>query len=185
MAGIERINAYTPAEFSAAFGKVYEHSPWIAERALQRRPFKSLAQLKHALVQVLAEGGEAAQLALIRAHPELAGKAMVSKTLTAESTNEQTTSGLTNCTAEEFARIQQLNADYTSKRCGWRAITSSVLVPTDPVEPRMVTRCLDSVIGCCATSWPAARSEAKRPAGPAHRRGRATSRCCPSHRRFA
>jgi N-carbamoyl-L-amino-acid hydrolase len=55
------------------------------------------------------------QLALIRAHPELAGKAMVSKTLTSESTNEQGKAGLTDCTPEEFARIQQLNADYNAK----------------------------------------------------------------------
>ena len=55
------------------------------------------------------------QLGLIRAHPELAGKAMVSKTLTAESTNEQGKAGLTDCTPEEFAKIQQLNADYNAK----------------------------------------------------------------------
>ena len=52
---------------------------------------------------------------LIRAHPELAGKAMVSKTLTAESTNEQGKAGLTDCTPEEFATLQQLNADYNAK----------------------------------------------------------------------
>jgi N-carbamoyl-L-amino-acid hydrolase len=56
-----------------------------------------------------------AQLALIRAHPELAGKAMVSQTLTAESTHEQGTAGLTDCSPEEFARIQQLNADYNAR----------------------------------------------------------------------
>ena len=56
-----------------------------------------------------------AQLALIRAHPELAGKAMVARTLTAESTNEQGKAGLTACTPEEFDRIQQLNADYNSR----------------------------------------------------------------------
>ena len=115
---LEQLNAASAQDAARLLDGLYEHSPWIAERALQRRPFKSLAQLKHALVQVLAEGGEAAQLALIRAHPELAGKAMVSKTLTAESTNEQTTSGLTNCSPAEFARIQQLNADYNA-RFGW------------------------------------------------------------------
>ncbi len=115
---LEQLNAASAQDAARLLDGLYEHSPWIAERALQRRPFKSLAQLKHALVQVLAEGGREAQLALIRAHPELAGKAMVSKTLTAESTNEQTTSGLTNCSPEEFARIQQLNADYNA-RFGW------------------------------------------------------------------
>src|SRR6218665_103144 len=54
----------------------------------------------------------------MRAHPELAGKAMVSRSLTAESTHEQRTAGLTDCTPEEFARLQQLNADYNA-RFGW------------------------------------------------------------------
>jgi N-carbamoyl-L-amino-acid hydrolase len=61
------------------------------------------------------DAGTDKQLTLIRAHPELAGKAMVSNTLTAESTNEQGKAGLTHCTPEEFARIQQLNADYNAK----------------------------------------------------------------------
>jgi N-carbamoyl-L-amino-acid hydrolase len=70
------------------------------------------------MTEVLQHAGREAQLALIRAHPELAGKAMVSKTLTAESTNEQTKAGLTDCTPEEYAHIQQLNADYNAK-FGW------------------------------------------------------------------
>ncbi len=115
---LEQLNAAAPDEAARLLDGLYEHSPWIAERALRRRPFRSLAQLKRALVEVLAEGGRQAQLALIRAHPELAGKAMVAKTLTAESTNEQTASGLTNCSAGEFARIQQLNAAYNDK-FGW------------------------------------------------------------------
>ena len=94
---------------------LYEHSPWIVQAALAQRPFASLAQLKHALVQVLDAAGLDAQLALIRAHPELAGKAMVSQTLTAESSNEQSAAGLTHCSAQEFARIQELNAAYKAR----------------------------------------------------------------------
>ena len=112
---IEQLNAATPAEFVALLDGTYEHSPWIAERAAALRPFTSLAGLKHALVTVVRDAGLEPQLALIRAHPELAGKAMVSKTLTAESTNEQGKAGLTDCTPEEFARLQQLNADYNAK----------------------------------------------------------------------
>lgn len=115
---LPQLNAASPEEAAALLDGLYEHSPWIAQRALARRPFVSLAQLKRAMVEVLHEAGRDAQLTLIRAHPELAGKAMVSRSLTAESTNEQTTSGLTNCTAEEFARIQQLNADY-NRKFGW------------------------------------------------------------------
>jgi N-carbamoyl-L-amino-acid hydrolase len=115
---LQQINGASQAEFTALLDGVYEHSPWIAEAAWSRRPFASLAALEWALVQVLAEAGKDKQLALIRAHPELAGKAMVSRTLTAESTNEQGKAGLTDCTPEEFAKIQQLNADYNAK-FGW------------------------------------------------------------------
>ncbi len=112
---LDQLNAAPLPEALQMLDGLYEHSPWIAERALKQRPFASLAQLKHAMTRVLDEAGIEPQLALIRAHPELAGKAMVSKTLTAESTNEQTKAGLTNCTPEEFAHIQQLNADYNAR----------------------------------------------------------------------
>lgn len=112
---IAQLNAAAPAEAVALLDGIYEHSPWIAERALAARPFRSLAHLKHALVQALAASSVDEQIGLIRAHPELAGKAMVSKTLTAESTNEQSKAGLTDCTPDEFAKIQQLNADYNAK----------------------------------------------------------------------
>ncbi len=115
MLTLDTLNALNQAAFTAALDGTYEHSPWIAERAWPRRPFASLSALKHAMVEVLREAGTDAQLALIRAHPELAGKAMVSQTLTAESTNEQGKAGLTDCTPEEFAHIQQLNAAYNAK----------------------------------------------------------------------
>ncbi|MDP9989961.1 N-carbamoyl-L-amino-acid hydrolase [Variovorax boronicumulans] len=112
---IAQLNAAVPAEAVALLDGIYEHSPWIAQRALPARPFRSLAHLKHALVKALAASSVDEQIGLIRAHPELAGKAMVSKTLTAESTNEQSKAGLTDCTPEEFAKIQKLNADYNAK----------------------------------------------------------------------
>ncbi|TAL71382.1 MAG: 2-oxo-4-hydroxy-4-carboxy-5-ureidoimidazoline decarboxylase [Burkholderiaceae bacterium] len=112
---LQQLNAAPPGEAAKMLDGLYEHSPWIAERALAHRPFRSLAQLKHAMAQVLEQAGRDAKLALIRAHPELAGKAMVAKALTAESTNEQSKAGLTDCTLEEFAKIQQLNAAYNAK----------------------------------------------------------------------
>ena len=112
---LEQLNAADTATAVQLLDGLYEHSPWIAEAAMAQRPFKSLAHLKYAMVQVLEKAGVQAQLDLIRAHPELAGKAMVSKTLTAESTNEQNKAGLTQCTPEEFAQIQQLNADYNAR----------------------------------------------------------------------
>lgn len=112
---LEQLNAADAATAVQLLDGLYEHSPWIAEAALAQRPFRSLAHLKYAMVQVLEQAGVQPQLDLIRAHPELAGKAMVSNTLTAESTNEQNKAGLTNCTPEEFAQIQQLNADYNAR----------------------------------------------------------------------
>ncbi|SEK98472.1 N-carbamoyl-L-amino-acid hydrolase [Roseateles sp. YR242] len=107
--------------FVAALDGVYEHSPWIAARAHERRPaggFPSAAALKLALAEVVRIATVDEQLGLIRAHPELAGKAMVDQRLTAESTHEQSKAGLTHCTPEEFSRLQQLNADYNA-RFGW------------------------------------------------------------------
>jgi N-carbamoyl-L-amino-acid hydrolase len=115
---LDQLNSASLQEAANLLDGLYEHSPWIAEQALHERPFRTLAHLKHAMTEVLQHAGREAQLALIRAHPELAGKAMVSKTLTAESTNEQTKAGLTDCTPEEYAHIQQLNADYNAK-FGW------------------------------------------------------------------
>ncbi|OJX32469.1 MAG: OHCU decarboxylase [Burkholderiales bacterium 68-12] len=112
---LQELNAAAPEAAAQMLDGLYEHTPWIAQQALQQRPFASLAALKYALAQVLAAASRDQQLALVRAHPELAGKAMVAQALTAESTNEQSQAGLTQCTPEEFARIQQLNADYNAR----------------------------------------------------------------------
>ena len=112
---LAQLNAASPAQALVWLDGLYEHSPWIAGQALAARPFASLAQLKHALVTVVRNAGRDAQLALVRAHPELAGKAAVAGTLTAESTNEQSKAGLGACSAEEFARLTKLNADYNAK----------------------------------------------------------------------
>jgi N-carbamoyl-L-amino-acid hydrolase len=112
---LHQINAAPLAEAAQLLDGLYEHSPWIAAAALAQRPFQSLVQLKAAMAGIVRAAGREAQLALIRAHPELAGKAMVGNTLTAESTHEQGQAGLTQCTPEEFAKIQQLNADYNAK----------------------------------------------------------------------
>ena len=112
---INALNAATPQQAVTLLDGIYEHSPWVAQRALDAAPFRSLQHLKHAMARTVNEATKDEQLALIRAHPELAGKAMVSKTLTAESTHEQGKAGLTDCTPEELATIQQLNAAYGAK----------------------------------------------------------------------
>ncbi|RQO53514.1 OHCU decarboxylase [Paucibacter sp. KBW04] len=115
---LQDLNTASTESFVQLLAGTYEHSPWIAERAAAKRPFHSLAGLKQALAEVVRSASKEEQLGLIRAHPELAGKAMQSQTLTAESTDEQSRAGLTHCTAEEFARIHALNKAY-NERFGW------------------------------------------------------------------
>ena len=115
---IEQLNAASSEQAMVWLDGLYEHSPWIAEAALAKRPFRSLAALKLAMVQVVREAGREKQLVLLRGHPELAGKAMVAGSLTAESTNEQTKSGLTNCSPAELEKIGALNQAYNAK-FGW------------------------------------------------------------------
>ena len=115
---IPQLNAAPDAAALALLDGIYEHSPWIARAALAQRPFADLAHLRRALADATRAGGRDAQLALLRAHPRLAGKAMVAGTLTAESTDEQARSGLTHCSPEEFARLHALNDAY-DQRFGW------------------------------------------------------------------
>ncbi len=109
------INAASQTEFTHLLDGTYEHSAWIAHATWAERPFASLAHLKQAMVQVVRASSLDAKLALIRAHPELAGNAMIANVLTAESGNEQSKAGLTQCTPTEFEKIQQLNADYNAR----------------------------------------------------------------------
>ncbi|HEY0200641.1 MAG TPA: 2-oxo-4-hydroxy-4-carboxy-5-ureidoimidazoline decarboxylase, partial [Burkholderiaceae bacterium] len=111
----DQLNTATPAQAVALLDGVYEHSPWVAEQALAARPFLSLQHLKHVLEQAVSGAPAQQQLALIRMHPELAGKAMQVNALTAESAHEQGKAGLTQCTAEELMHIRQLNSDYGAK----------------------------------------------------------------------
>lgn len=112
------LNRATVAEFVAALSGVFEHSPWVAERAAAGRPYASRIHLHEAMCAVVANASEDEQLALIRAHPELAGRAAARGELTAESAREQKRAGLSSCTPDELARIRELNAAY-SKKFGW------------------------------------------------------------------
>jgi 2-oxo-4-hydroxy-4-carboxy-5-ureidoimidazoline decarboxylase len=101
--------------FVAALDGIFEHSPWVAARAWPLRPFAGREALLGALVGSMQAAPRADQLALIRAHPELAGKLAVRGELTAESTREQAGAGLSACTPDEFALIHELNAAYNGK----------------------------------------------------------------------
>ena len=112
---LAQINGASREEFARLLDGTYEHSPWIAVHAWEKRPFSSVAALQQALIAAVRDSSREEQLQLIRSHPELAGKAMVAKTLTAESTHEQGKAGLTQCTPAEFDLIQSLNARYNEK----------------------------------------------------------------------
>ena len=106
------------AAFAAAFGKVYEHSAWIAERAFAHRPptgFASRAALHAFLVATVHSASEDEQIGLLRAHPELAGKEAAAGTLTADSTREQAVAGLTAMSADDVVRLSSLNRRYREK----------------------------------------------------------------------
>jgi 2-oxo-4-hydroxy-4-carboxy-5-ureidoimidazoline decarboxylase len=112
---LAELNRLDQAGFVDALAGIYERSPWVPERAWSRRPFASVAELHGAMAEVVTNAGTERQLALIRAHPELAGKAMVQKSLTADSRAEQSGAGLTQCSPDEFAQLQDLNARYNAK----------------------------------------------------------------------
>ncbi len=105
------------SEFVAAYGGIYEHSPWVAERVKtllgeQRPSTKALARL---MADCVDNASLDTQLELIRAHPDLAGKAQLAGELTADSTQEQSRAGLDQCSAEELERFQKLNNAYKTK----------------------------------------------------------------------
>jgi len=115
---INSLNAANESDALAMLDGLYEHSPWVAQGTVARRPFLSLAHLKRSFVEVVHQAGERAQTALLLAHPELAGKATIAKALTESSLAEQTRSGLQACSPEEFAAFHELNRQYR-ERFGW------------------------------------------------------------------
>ena len=109
------LSALPRGEFIARLGDIFEHSPWVPERAWAERPFASIDALHAAMVAVVDAASEAEQLALICAHPELAGKEAAAGTLTAHSTGEQRGAGLDQCTPDEIVRLSVLNAEYRAR----------------------------------------------------------------------
>ena len=112
---LAELNARDRRGFVVALGGVFEDSPWVAEAAWPRHPFATLDALYRAMVDAVRGVGEDAQLTLIRAHPELAGKAAIRGQLTADSKAEQSGAGLNQCSPQEFARLQELNRLYNAK----------------------------------------------------------------------
>ena len=112
---LAELSALPQAEFVSRLADIFEHSPWIPERAWAGRPFADVGQLHAAMLEVLDAATPDEQLGLICAHPELAGKEAADGTLTDASTAEQRGAGLDQCTKEELQRLRDLNAAYRAR----------------------------------------------------------------------
>ena len=114
-ATIDEVNNLDESGFLSKFGPLYEHSPWVAEAAWRERPFDGFPALHEAFVRAMYDAPRGRQLALIRAHPDLAGKAAVAGELTPESTREQASAGLDRLTSEEYEAFTRLNTGYRER----------------------------------------------------------------------
>lgn len=111
---LAELNQLNQQAFVEVLGSIYEHSPWVAESAYSAKPFKSLEHLHTVMSQSVAEASQDMQLALIRAHPDLAGKAALAQ-LTEHSRQEQVGAGLDMLSIEEYQRFHDLNDRYKEK----------------------------------------------------------------------
>ncbi len=112
---LDDLNARDAAGFVEALAGLYEHSPWIPEQVAGRRPFDSLTALHAAMTEAVNAAGEEATLALLRNHPDLAGRAAVAGELTPASSSEQASAGLDSLSEAEMAHFQDLNARYQER----------------------------------------------------------------------
>jgi 2-oxo-4-hydroxy-4-carboxy-5-ureidoimidazoline decarboxylase len=112
---LDRLNRASAQEFAAALAEIFEHSPWVAERVAAERPFASVRALLDAMTRAVKSASRDEQSALLRAHPDLAGKAAQARTLTQDSTAEQASAGLDQLSAQEFESFQGFNASYQKK----------------------------------------------------------------------
>lgn len=114
-APLKALSALSQADFVARLEGIFEHSPWVAERTWSAGPFTSVDELHSAMCLSVDNAAHSEQLALICAHPELAGKEAEAGTLTTESTGEQRGAGLDQCSAEELQRLRTLNQAYRDR----------------------------------------------------------------------
>jgi 2-oxo-4-hydroxy-4-carboxy-5-ureidoimidazoline decarboxylase len=112
---LAEVNAMGAEQFVAAMGGLFEHAPWVARAAFDRRPFASVADLRAALEAAVRAAPRERQVALIRAHPELAGREARAGELTAASTSEQARAGLDRLTAAEVGELDALNRAYRER----------------------------------------------------------------------
>jgi len=106
------LNASDRNAFVAALGDIFEHAPWVAERAYAARPFASVTALHDAMMDIVRTAPRADQLAFLRGHPELGGKVARAGAMTADSKAEQGGLGLNQLSDDAFARFERANAAY-------------------------------------------------------------------------
>ncbi len=109
------VNAMDRAAFVQKFGGIFEKSPWVAEKAWEKRPFASVDDLHAAMVNIVKHSPVPNQLALLQSHPDLAGKEAQAGAMTASSVSEQASAGLNALSKAEMAQISDLNAAYKQK----------------------------------------------------------------------
>jgi 2-oxo-4-hydroxy-4-carboxy-5-ureidoimidazoline decarboxylase len=109
------LNGLGRPAFVSLVGPIFEHSPWIAEQAWLKRPFSNLEALHRALCEMVQDSNREMQLSLIRAHPDLVGRAAMAGTLTPASIHEQSFAGLDKLTTEEIGLFQKYNNEYRKK----------------------------------------------------------------------
>lgn len=112
---VEEARNFSREGFVARFGGVYEHSPWVAEAAWCERPFRGLSELHAAMESAVNAASDERKMELIRAHPDLVGKAAVAGELTPESEREQASAGLNRLSPEEYEALTQMNRSYREK----------------------------------------------------------------------
>lgn len=112
---LDTLNRKDASDFVLMLGDIFEHSPWVAERAAAKRPFRNARALLDAMTAAVHDATRDEQMALLRAHPDLAGKAARAGALTKDSTAEQGSAGLDQLSEREYDAFQRLNTDYRKK----------------------------------------------------------------------
>jgi OHCU decarboxylase len=151
---LDTLNTATTAAFVAAVGWVFEHSPWVAERAAPSRPFETLDALHAAMTSAVASASRAEQLALLRAHPDLGTRARMSDA----SRGEQSGAGLDALSADEFDRLQALNSAYREK-FGFPFLFAVKSVPRERAEDATSGRTATQILTALADRLPRSRDE--------------------------
>ncbi len=112
---IDDVNAMDEDRFVSTFDFLFEHSPWVVAHAARRRPFADQSAMEMAMRAALVASGRDAVLTVLRAHPELARKAAIDRSLTDASASEQASAGLNRLTPAEFERFHTLNRAYADR----------------------------------------------------------------------